>query len=232
VVGGYLAPSSDDYVRGKLRLNAMSLVARNAMCALATASSDWIDVAPYGTASASSACDLVYQALCAVLPTEHSSVLNVVELCGADHVARYSLWQRGRHHVVLGREPHTSQVRKALSSEEFCAKSSTGPLRGSKTTDTTEDSSSKQQHGHKNRHDRMFIVVDENLPPVSSTAVRQLLSDAKGQQELRTNGFLHPAVVDYLVREDHDLYLLPRDTNVKATDRATQAVLPSSKNST
>jgi len=51
VIGGFLAPSSDDYVRTKLAAEAWSLDRRIRLCELATSDSDWIDVWPRGELS-------------------------------------------------------------------------------------------------------------------------------------------------------------------------------------
>ncbi len=48
VVGGFLAPSDDDYVRQKLGSAAWPLEKRQELCRLATSDSLWVDVAPWG----------------------------------------------------------------------------------------------------------------------------------------------------------------------------------------
>jgi hypothetical protein len=48
VIGGFLAPSDDDYVRQKLGDDAWSLERRFELCCLATDDSPWVDVAPWG----------------------------------------------------------------------------------------------------------------------------------------------------------------------------------------
>jgi nicotinic acid mononucleotide adenylyltransferase len=47
VIGGFLAPSDDDYVRRKLGPEAWPAERRLALCRLAVADSSWIDVAPW-----------------------------------------------------------------------------------------------------------------------------------------------------------------------------------------
>jgi hypothetical protein len=51
VIGGFLVPSSDDYVYGKLGKEAISLKHRNKMIEIATSSSDFISYFPFGYVS-------------------------------------------------------------------------------------------------------------------------------------------------------------------------------------
>jgi hypothetical protein len=50
VVGAFLCPSSDSYVRSKLGADAISLDDRNRLAELAVRDSDWIDVYHAGIA--------------------------------------------------------------------------------------------------------------------------------------------------------------------------------------
>jgi hypothetical protein len=51
VAGGFLLPSSDDYVASKLGKDAMTLNVRVRLCRLATDRSDWLQVRPFGVMS-------------------------------------------------------------------------------------------------------------------------------------------------------------------------------------
>jgi nicotinic acid mononucleotide adenylyltransferase len=51
VAGGFLLPSSDDYVSSKLGNDAMALRVRVRLCTLVTDRSDWLHVRPYGVMS-------------------------------------------------------------------------------------------------------------------------------------------------------------------------------------
>jgi len=51
VAGGYIAPSSEQYVRSKLGKEAINLFHRNKLCDLAVEDSDWLEVCDWGLAS-------------------------------------------------------------------------------------------------------------------------------------------------------------------------------------
>ncbi len=56
VAGGFLAPSSDDYVQSKLKSDEWPLARRIHLCELATQESDWLSVCPWGEFSSYRLC--------------------------------------------------------------------------------------------------------------------------------------------------------------------------------
>lgn len=118
VVGGFLAPSSDAYVRAKLRKDAIALVHRNAMAAIAVADYPWLAVWPSGDASSERTARTITLALSRGVLAEIPNELVVMEMGGADYCYKYGLWHvRGSPMICLAREPHTSEIREAMRRE-------------------------------------------------------------------------------------------------------------------
>lgn len=89
VAGGYLAPSSDDYLTGKLNRQILSLSRRIELCGLATQESDWLGVCPWGEFSSYRACIRLREQLereCTGLLKGRS--LTGIEVMGSDTAIR------------------------------------------------------------------------------------------------------------------------------------------------
>ncbi|KAH3766496.1 hypothetical protein Pelo_1661 [Pelomyxa schiedti] len=114
VVGGFLCPSSDQYVASKLGNDFINLPARNSMCQIAASQSTWIDVCPWGYASGGKTRDLIEKQLARDFPGQN---ITVREMHGADVVLRCSAWARPHcSWVVLGRPSHTQELENILKS--------------------------------------------------------------------------------------------------------------------
>jgi len=114
VVGGYIAPSSDSYVLGKLQKEAMTLGHRSSMCGIETRKSDWIEVCNWGLASGHTVTREITEILKRNFPEQK---IRTLEICGADHALKYNLW-RHKPMVCLGRPQYTEKVKQALTKEE------------------------------------------------------------------------------------------------------------------
>ncbi|AYV78737.1 MAG: hypothetical protein Edafosvirus29_1, partial [Edafosvirus sp.] len=103
VIYGYLAPSSDNYVKYKLGDWAINLSDRVKMCELASKDYDWIKVCSWGIASSfKTAQKLQTIAKCKVL-----------EIGGADYVFKTKIW-RTRPFICIGRKGDTENIKKAM----------------------------------------------------------------------------------------------------------------------
>jgi nicotinic acid mononucleotide adenylyltransferase len=89
VCGGFLAPSSDGYLTGKLNMQISSLDRRIELCGLATQESDWLSVCPWGEFSSYRACARLREQLereCAGLLKGRSLI--GIEIMGSDTAIR------------------------------------------------------------------------------------------------------------------------------------------------
>ena len=77
VVGGFLCPSSEWYVKGKNHETAISLAKRVHLCDLACADSNWISTNDWGEASAGSICQSTLQILKGTLTFANNIELSV-----------------------------------------------------------------------------------------------------------------------------------------------------------
>jgi nicotinate (nicotinamide) nucleotide adenylyltransferase len=197
VLAGFIAPSSDNYVYGKLGSFAMSLQHRTNMCQLATADSDWISTCPFGIESSSYCTRQVVECIERHVRLNFPQTkIRVVgcEIFGADHVAKYALWTRTPHSssmlaVCLPRQPYTLEVQRGL-----------------------------QEMRNKRKISQLLLLEEEpssssssSSPPppsseMSSTMIRQHLTKQQSLQELVSKQFLHQRVCDYL-QQTNDLYL-------------------------
>ena len=180
VVCGYLAPSSDSYVKGKLKEFAMPLTHRNQMCREASKHSDWIDVCEFGMASASKTLEIVKT----ILQNEVPPNVKIIgcELFGADHAAKYALWRRVGEQICVctPREPHTQQVRENLKSMK-----------------------------DQNANSRVLLLEPPDnyqLKSVSSTAIRDAMMKSKGLKEFVGIGHMDADVVSYIEKMGQKLF--------------------------
>jgi len=89
VLGGYIAPSSDSYVNGKLGKDGIKLEHRNYLSQLAVQDSDWLETCWWGNASSGRTRDFIDIELKRKFPNE---TFEVVEICGSDHAQKYKIW--------------------------------------------------------------------------------------------------------------------------------------------
>eukprot|EP00906_Rhabdomonas_costata_P010314 RCo014474 len=179
VIGGFLVPSSEDYVRAKLRSEAMSLTHRVAMCEQAVEDSEWLAVSPCGMASATRICNMLRQHLSPMFPG-HS--IHVFAVFGTDYVEKYCLWNHvcSPPIVCVARPGSTEAVEKGLRSA--ARKSS---VYGSDVNG--------------------IFLVHGTLSELSSTAIRHLIASEKFDELVRLQ-WVAPAVADYLRTHRRNLY--------------------------
>ena len=91
VVGGFLVPSSDNYVKRKLGTKAMKLEHRSKMIELATKDSNWIECCGLGIEVASMAGGLIKLELNKRDPKFES--IEIFNIFGSDLVLRSRLWR-------------------------------------------------------------------------------------------------------------------------------------------
>jgi hypothetical protein len=193
VVGGFLAPSTDDYVQVKIGERHLTLKQRLELCELAIKGTSWLSVCRKAEFSSNVACHGIRHEL-----EQHCSdlldarPLKGVEIMGSDTVMRIfqkilppaergpleNSWQRGRVVCCIPRaassaEAESEEIKKvllpglaALGIELIFVK----PLGG-----------------------------DPLLEPVSSSAVRELIATGNWE-ELRSKGWLHSVVLNALQR--------------------------------
>jgi hypothetical protein len=188
VVGGFLAPSSDTYVKAKLGSRALPLERRKRLCQLATEGAGWISVCSKAEFSSNRVCRRIRKELehhCADILKGRR--LAGVEIMGSDTVVR--IFDR-----VLAQEgsSRSSQRGRAV----FCF------LRpGSEHAAEREHVMRVllPQAPRLGVELRLFqpALGDQPLGWVSSSAIRDLVS--KGDWvALRSKGWLHPAVLQAL----------------------------------
>jgi nicotinic acid mononucleotide adenylyltransferase len=110
VIGGFLIPSSDEYVTMKLNKDAISLEHRNKMIDLATTSSDWIVNCPWGEVNSFYAGKEIKKLILTKFPKKIKE-LKVRPICGADFALNCHLFLNGDV-VALGREGYNDALLK------------------------------------------------------------------------------------------------------------------------
>lgn len=146
VVGGYLAPSSDSYVRGKNGPQAMSLSRRVDCCKLATNKSEFVHVLDWGWGSASTIVSSLRRRLSESFPL--ASPIQVWLVAGADHAYRHRLYAYADSFmptIAIGRKGDSAKLRDALRKDGVCAS-------------------------------KFFHLCPTELPGVSSTGIRAALA--------------------------------------------------------
>src|SRR3990167_2274869 len=146
VIFGYIAPSSDRYVKGKLKEQAIPLKQRNEMCYLATRDSEFIDVYTFGQAYAPAVADKLREDLTTIYndPTK----FNVLLICGADHCVRASMWT-------------TPTICVSRPNDD-------------KKSDQTITQILKNKRAN-NVHPGFIFVQDERMENISSTQIRTII---------------------------------------------------------
>jgi len=237
VIGGYISPSSDSYVSGKLKLDAMSLFHRNTMCHIASASSSWLTVCPWGMASGFMTCRQIEQHINIQLPGIGHRI-EALEMCGADHAVKYDLWtDDNAPFVCLSRPGYTKQLLERIRTattqnvrhhprvnagfvlvpitedgkwDDPEARSSSPPATVATATATTTTTTNDSNGNGENKSNGGFADI-------SSTAVRTAIASGS-LEKLRAIGGLHPGVVDYIHSHADALYLL-RGASTKSKQR-------------
>jgi hypothetical protein len=190
VAGGFLAPSSDEYLEGKLRGKILSFSRRIELCGFATQESDWLSVCPRGEFSSYRAC----VRLCEQLERELLNGRSVagIEVMGSDTAIRildgvFEKWSATE--VDRGQPWYERRI--------VCCLVRPGP-----------ESSAEMEHIIRITAPRaadvgiQIILVDTTsevapLETISSTAIRELVA-TDDWDALRALRWLHPRVLSSL----------------------------------
>ena len=112
VVGGWIAPSSEEYVRSKLGDAAMPLKTRCDLSRAAVADSDWISVLDWGIAYGERVRQHVSQVLAPYANSVNVKAFTALLVFGADYTVRARSWRSPE--VCVGRAPSTDVVKKEI----------------------------------------------------------------------------------------------------------------------
>ena len=108
VIGGFLIPTSDDYLYSKLGSEAISLENRNKMIELSISSSDWIINCPWGFANSFVAGESIKSMMKKIFFDELKN-LKLRFICGADFAYRAHLYLKGNA-ISLARKGYTDKL--------------------------------------------------------------------------------------------------------------------------
>jgi len=190
VIGGFIATTSDDWVKGKLGEEAATLEQRTEMIKLAVKDSNWIDIDEWGSKPTKGIALKTTEHLSTYLNNnpeilKYSQNIKVFYVCGEDLVERdlkrgvkrfKQLVDKGFGAVIVGRNNNPDWKQKATSS-----------------LDTIFGSSSWK--------DSVYLVDGNDNEETSSTKVRE---KSKSQAESDLAKLLHPEVLEYI--ESNELY--------------------------
>jgi hypothetical protein len=195
VVAGFLAPSGDKFLKGKLGAEAWPLEKRARLCEVASGESDWVDVCSWGEFRSYRLCTALREHLereCAEL-NGHS--LTGIEVMGSDAAIRIideniADWD--------GADPG---VRDSwYQGRVVCCLLRPGP-------DSVGEMAHIQKHTERRAADlgmELIVVGPESICPaleaVSSSEIRALLA-AGDLERLRARRWLHPEVLAALANE-------------------------------
>jgi hypothetical protein len=190
VIGGFICPSSDEYVTGKLGRMAMTFEQRRQLCEIAVGDQEWLSVCRKGEVSSKWACRSVQreiQEFCA--DDLDGRTLKGIEIMGSDTIVRLfskmlaqgktKLSQsllRGRTFCCVMRAGMESSVEEAYIREKICPAAAD--------------------------HDARVVVVeqlfaDRQSGAFGSSTIRGLVS--KGEwTTIEANQWLHPGVLSIL----------------------------------
>lgn len=158
IVGGFIAPSSDSYVKKKLGKYAISLKDRCKMIDLATIDNPWITSCGYGQMSSSFTKSLLTIDIKKFCPN-----ILVREVCGADYIIKLGFWKRPI--ICVGRDDSNEkkQQKKILEKKNehhkdfiFIENDMTTEYRSISSTQIRNNLKNKEIHKLKN-------IVDDNV---------------------------------------------------------------------
>jgi nicotinic acid mononucleotide adenylyltransferase len=198
VVAGFLAPTPDEYLKGKLGIEAWGLEKRMRLCELACSESEWVDVCDWGEFRSYRLCAALREYLVRESSLKGRS-LTGIELMGSDVAIRIldkniadwdsadpavrDSWYRGRVVCCLLRPgPNSAGEMEHIEKHTACRATDLGV--------------------------ELIVVEPESICPalqaVSSTEIRELL-EAGDLEGLRNHGWLHPEVLAALAGEKSGL---------------------------
>jgi len=179
VIAGYISPSQDHYVLGKLGKHAISIDKRIEMCKLAVNESNWIDVDLWESKSIKSGLGFInhWEALYRLSKflNEHDEIncnVKVFYLCGSDHFMRTGISRSVlRYHgfVIVGRKEDDGWI---------------------KNTENNLD----RIFGEDAWKESVVVFNGEDNTNISSTVIRKkLINNLSGWEDL-----CDPKVVEYI----------------------------------
>ena len=198
VIAGGLAVAPDGYVKGKtkkLNQNCMKDTHRIRLCELACEEADqhsWLRTYPKPFGSALECGKRI------IADSKHlSSYVKVAVILGADRAVN----KRGRAKWQLSKEPEYVTVCIGRKGE----------------TGAVIERWRKDKKDNNIKYPESFILIPEEVEPISSTDVRKYLSEihscnSSEQKEsilnsAVLNGLLHKGVAEYVLQHESDLYL-------------------------
>lgn len=116
VIGGFMAPSADTYVKGKLGPNAMKFRHRANACQLAVENSPWIDTCNWGLVSVNQICKNIAELLKREFPGRE---FQIMEICGADYAVKYKLNDNDFDVLCFARNGSTGKLKK-IGGNKLC----------------------------------------------------------------------------------------------------------------
>jgi nicotinate (nicotinamide) nucleotide adenylyltransferase len=179
VIAGYISPSQDCYVFGKLGKYAIPIDKRIEMCKLAVNESDWIDVDLWEAKSITSSLGFIdyWEVLYRLSKflNEHDEIncnIKVFYLCGSDHFMRTGISRTLlRHHgfVIIGREKDDGWIKNIENDLD-------------------------RKFGENAWKESVLIINGEDNNDISSTTIRKkLIYNLSGWEDL-----CNPKVVEYI----------------------------------
>ena len=192
VVGGFLAPSSDEYVKAKLRANALTIGQRIKLCKLAVEGSDWINVCSKGELSS----NWVRRGVQSELERHCRDALKGRRLMGFEVMGSDAARRIFENILVRQKYGATGSTQSGRKICCFFRPGSENALERTGTEMFLESAAA--------RLGIELILLDPAssdpvLEPVSSTAILELVKN-NDWDALRSNRWLHPAVLKFLQR--------------------------------
>ncbi|KAL6069476.1 Nicotinamide/nicotinic acid mononucleotide adenylyltransferase 2 [Balamuthia mandrillaris] len=118
VVAGYLSPSDDRSVKGKLQGDWIEAKHRIEMCKIAVQDSDWLDVSDWESGHRGwSSPTMLLNHIAAYIEQNSSSSANLfpIFVCSAEHAAQYNLFaQTSLEVIAVARSAHVDSLREAI----------------------------------------------------------------------------------------------------------------------
>jgi len=195
VLKGFIAPSSDNYVRGKLGINAISLDCRVAMVDLAIKSyfsdnqTGWLESCPFGIMSSSKTAAEIR------ITQKIPSYIKIFEVGGADYALRAKPWtfnNRGKPFVCVGRGKDTDKVRDLCQSLKVSQKLNPDFILIESSLDLNVSSTLIRQ---------IFVEEDMERHKAKDSAKNLTITETETQVESKILelGLLEKSVYDYII---------------------------------
>jgi hypothetical protein len=196
VLGGFLAPAGDEFIKKKLGIKGWSLAKRMRLCQIVSGEPEWVDVCSWGEFRSYRLCSMLREHLMRECAALRGRILTGIEVMGSDTAIR-----------ILDRTIADWDAADP-GARDFWYKDRVICCVPRPGQNLPVEISHIEKHTARRAMDDLgveLIVIDPGsiFPPlesVSSTEIRQLL--AVGDFEtLRARGWLHPRVLAALAHE-------------------------------